>query len=57
MINLGRSKIGMAVVLVKDWLKGAETQIITDAFLDSGSSSTFCTKVLDDKVRDQLYKN
>ena len=36
----------MAVVPVKVWLKGRETPVITYAFLDSGSSSTFCTEAL-----------
>ena len=50
MINLGDSNIGMAVVPVKVWLIGTETQIITNAFLDSGSSSTFCTESLITKL-------
>ena len=51
MINLGRSKIGMAVVPVKVWLKGAGTQIITYPFFFN-----ILHPVLDDKVRDQWYK-
>ena len=36
----------MAVVPVKVWIKGSKTPTVTYAFLDSGSSSTFCTKTL-----------
>jgi len=36
----------MAVVLVKVWLKATGPPVITYAFLDSGSSSTFCTESL-----------
>ena len=39
-------EIGMAVVPVKVWTKGSETPTITYAFLDSGSSSTFCSETL-----------
>ncbi|XP_078371484.1 uncharacterized protein LOC144655144 [Oculina patagonica] len=46
MINLPRSKIGMAVVPVKVWSKSSRTQAMTYAFLDSGSSSSFCTESL-----------
>ena len=46
MVNLDRSRIGMAVVLVKVWLKAAGPPVITYAFLDSGSSSTFRTESL-----------
>ena len=46
MISLARTKIGMAVVPVKVWSKTARTPVITYAFLDSGSSSTFCTEAL-----------
>ena len=42
----GCSKIGMAVVPVKVRRKGSDTAIITYAFLDNGSSSTFCTESL-----------
>ena len=43
-IGLAYSKIGMAVVPVKVWSKTTKTPVITYAFLDSGSSSTFCTE-------------
>lgn len=46
MVNLDLSRIGMAVVLVKVWLKATGPPVITYAFLDSGSSSTFCTESL-----------
>ena len=46
MVNLASSKIGMAVVPVKVWLKAASAPVITYAFLDSGSSSSFCTESL-----------
>ena len=46
MVNLDRSRIGMAVVPVKVWLKATGPPVITYAFLDSGSSSTFCTESL-----------
>lgn len=46
MVNLDRSRIGMAVVLVKVWLKATGSPVITYAFLDNGSSSTFCTESL-----------
>ena len=36
----------MAVVPVKVWSKTTETPVITYAFLDSGSTSTFCTESL-----------
>lgn len=36
----------MAIVPVKVWPKGNGTPVITYAFLDSGSSSTFCTEAL-----------
>ena len=41
-----QAKIGMAVVPVKVWSKTARTPVITYAFLDSSSSSTFCTEAL-----------
>ena len=44
--NEGLSKTGMAVVPVKVWVKGCKTPVVTNAFLDSGSSSTFCTEAL-----------
>jgi len=34
----------MAIVLVKVKHKGSDTAIVTYAFLDNGSSSTFCTE-------------
>ena len=40
------SRTGMAVVPVKVWIKGSKTPTVTYAFLDSGSSSTFCTETL-----------
>ena len=36
----------MGVVPVKVWVKGCKTPIVTNAFLDSGSSSTLCTEAL-----------
>ena len=48
--NEGLSQTGMAVVPVKVWVKGYKTPVVTNAFLDSGSSSTFCT----DALRKQL---
>lgn len=36
----------MAVVPIKVWLKGTGFPVITYAFLDSSSSSTFCTESL-----------
>ncbi|KAL9986036.1 hypothetical protein ACROYT_G000097 [Oculina patagonica] len=42
----GSSKIGMAIVPVKVKCKGSDTTIVTYAFLDNGSSSTFCTESL-----------
>ena len=44
--NEGLSKTGMAVVPVKVWVKGCKTPIVTNAFLGSSSSSTFCTEAL-----------
>ena len=46
MVNLARAKMGMAVVPVKVWPKAASSPVITYAFLDSGSSSSFCTETL-----------
>ena len=46
MVHLDRSRIGMAVVPVKVWLKTTGPPVITYAFLDNGSSSTFCTESL-----------
>ena len=46
MVNLAHSKIGMAVVPVQVWLKSAGSPIITYAFLDNGSSSSFCRESL-----------
>ena len=40
------SSTAMAVVPVKVWYKGRETPVVTYAFLDSGSSSKFCTEAL-----------
>ena len=40
----GRPRTGMAIVPVKVKRKGSDTAIITYAFLNSGSSSTFCTE-------------
>lgn len=51
MVNLAYSKIGMAVVPVKVWSKTTKTPVITYAFLDSGSSSTFCTESLIKQLR------
>ena len=44
--NDGLSRTGMAVVPVKVWIKGSKIPTVTYAFLDSGSSSTFCTETL-----------
>ena len=44
--DAGLSKTGMAVVPVKVWIKGSKTPTVTYVFLDSGSSSTFCTETL-----------
>ena len=46
MVNLDRSRIGMAVVPIKVWLKAPGFPVIAYAFLDSASSSTFCTESL-----------
>ena len=40
----GCQRTGMAIVPVKVKCKGSDIAIITYAFLDSGSSSTFCTE-------------
>ena len=44
--GVGRPRTGMAIVPVKVKRKGSDTAIVTYAFLDSGSSSTFCTESL-----------
>ena len=44
--NDGLSRTGMAVVPVKVWIKGSKIPTVTYAFLDSSSSSTFCTETL-----------
>ena len=44
--GVGCPRTGMAIVPVKVKRKGSETAIITYIFLDSGSSSTFCTESL-----------
>ena len=36
----------MAMVPIEVWLTGMETPVITYTFLDSGSSSMFCTEAL-----------
>ena len=46
MVNLDRSRIGMAVVPVKVCLKATGSPVITYAFLENCSSSTFCTESL-----------
>ena len=46
MVNLNRLRIGMAAVPVKVWFKSTGPPVITYAFLDSGSSSSFCTESL-----------
>ena len=46
MVKMDRSRIGMAVVPVKVWLKSSGPPVVTYAFLDSGNSSTFCTESL-----------
>ena len=46
MVKMDRSRIGMAVVQVKVWLKSSGPPVVTYAFLDSGSSSMFCTESL-----------
>ena len=45
-IGAGRPKTGMAIMPVKIKRKGSDAAIITYAFLDSGSSSRFCTESL-----------
>ena len=42
----GRPRTGMTIVRVKVKRKGIDTAIITYAFLDTGSISTFCTESL-----------
>ena len=42
----GRPRTGMAIVPVKVKRKGSDDAIVTYAFLDNGSSSTFCTESL-----------
>ena len=42
----GRPRTGMAIMPVKVKRKGSDTAIIAYAFLDSGSSSRFCTESL-----------
>ena len=42
----GRPSTGMAIVPVNVKRKGSDSVIITYAFLDSGSSFTFCTELL-----------
>ena len=43
---MDRSRIGMTFVPVKVWLKSSGPPVVTYAFLDSGSSSTFYTESL-----------
>ena len=43
MVKIDRSRIGIAAVPVKVWLKSSGPPVVTYAFLNSGSSSTFCT--------------
>ena len=45
-VGTDTSRTAMAIVPVKVWPKGNGTPVITYAFLDSGSSSTFCTEAL-----------
>ncbi|XP_044166815.1 uncharacterized protein LOC122950873 [Acropora millepora] len=42
----GRPRTGMAIVPVKVKRKGSDDAIVTYAFFDNGSSSTFCTESL-----------
>ena len=46
MVKMDRSRIGIAVVPVKVWLKSSGPPVVTYAFFDCGSSSTFCTESL-----------
>ena len=46
LVGTDASKTAMAVVPVKVWPKGNGTPVITYAFLDNGSSSSFCTEAL-----------
>jgi len=44
--GVGRPRTGMAIVPVKVKRKGSDTAIVTYAFLDSDSNSTFCKESL-----------
>ena len=44
--NASFLRTAMAMVPIEVWLTGMETPVITYTFLDSGSSSTFCTEAL-----------
>lgn len=44
--NASFLRTAMAVVPVKVWLTRRETTVVICTFLDSGSSSTFCTEAL-----------
>ena len=41
--HLGRYRTGMAVIAVKVKAKDSDKTVITYAFLDNGSNSSFCT--------------
>ncbi|XP_068735477.1 uncharacterized protein [Montipora capricornis] len=45
-VGTDTSRTAMAIVPIKVWPKGNGTPVMTYAFLDSGSSSTFCTEAL-----------
>lgn len=44
--GVSRSRIGLAVVPVKVKAEGSRNIVVTHAFLDGGSNSTFCTEAL-----------
>ena len=44
--GVSRSRIGLAVVPVKVKAEGSDKVVVTHAFLDGGSNSTFCTEAL-----------
>lgn len=51
---VGTDKTGMAIVPVNVNRKGSGIAVITCAFLDSGSSATFCTESLIRQLDDCL---
>ena len=46
LFGISRSRIGLAVVPVKVKAEGSDKVVVTHAFLDGGSNSTFCTEAL-----------